>query len=89
MSEFVPVSTIEDLETLDPLEIRDGYWSGFEGDGEPGNNHSRSFWHGWRNGAMDKGMLAHDASAINLARAVIAAMRSGRLNIFGSFEVTE
>lgn len=75
MSEFKPVSTLEDLATLDTEEILEGYRSGADGDPEPGNNRSRSFWHGWRNGAMDAGALAHDQASHDLAALYIADMR--------------
>ncbi len=72
MPEYQPVSTIEDLANLDQAEVNTGYWSGRAGDPEPSHNLvSRSFWHGWRNGAMDAGHLPHDAAASALARAYL------------------
>lgn len=76
MSEFIPVRTVSDLETLDQNEIVLGYWSGFEGDSEPGNNHSRSFWHGWRNGASDKRFREIDADQRALAREIVSRQRA-------------
>lgn len=73
MSEFVPVTTIEDLDSLDALEVLDGYRDGFHGEPEPGNNRSRSFWHGWRNGAVDGGHREIDAAQAALARLVVAS----------------
>lgn len=71
MGEFQPVRTVADLETLDAEEIRDGYWDGFKGEPEPGNNRSRSYWHGWRNGAVDGGHRAKDEAQAELAREVL------------------
>lgn len=72
MSEFKPVETVADLEMLDPEEIRDGYWSGWDGDPEPGNNRSRAFWHGWRNGARDKGRIPQDDAMTRLVHEVVS-----------------
>ncbi len=55
MTEFAPVRTFADLQTLDGDEVVDGYRDGFRGEPEPGNNRTRSYWHGWRNGAVDRG----------------------------------
>lgn len=47
-----PVATRADLETLDSGDIVEGYLDGLNN--EPcGDNRSRSFWHGWRNGMVD------------------------------------
>lgn len=48
-----PVRTVEDLNTLDEAEIIEGYRDGREDAPEPGDNRSRSYWHGWRNGMVD------------------------------------
>jgi hypothetical protein len=54
-SNFTPVATMSDLATLDRDEVLRG-WGEFEiGDPEPGPNHSRSYWHGWRCAAMMTG----------------------------------
>jgi len=70
MSEFKPVTTAAELETLDEAEIVEGYFDGAAGWPEPGNNRSRSYWHGWRNGAADKGHRPTDAAQMALAREV-------------------
>lgn len=54
MSEFNPVRTKADLETLDDDEIVAGYMSGLKLEPAPGSDKSRSFWHGWRNGISDR-----------------------------------
>lgn len=72
MAEYQPVTTMEDLDTLDEAEVMAGYWSGRAGDPEPSHNLvTRSRWHGWRNGAMDGGHIPHDAAAQALASAYI------------------
>ncbi len=50
---FEPVRTLEDLDSLDLDEIVAGYRSYEAGDPEPGPNRGRAFWHGWRNGRED------------------------------------
>lgn len=76
MSEFPPVETLEDLATLDMDEVREGYADGFNGWPEPGNNRSRSYWHGWRNGAVDGGHREKDAAQSALANAYSEYQRS-------------
>ena len=70
MPEYLPVTTLEDLDALDMDEVTEGYRFGYAGNPEP-NHHavSRSFWHGWRNGSMDAGHLPHDAACRELAAA--------------------
>jgi hypothetical protein len=72
MREFVPVTTLADLATLDDAEVLEGYRDGFAGDPEPGNNRSRSYWHGWRNGALDGGHRQKDAAQAELARVYLS-----------------
>lgn len=73
MAEFAPVTTLDDLATLDEAEMLEGYWDGFKGAPEPGNNRSRSYWHGWRNGAVDGRHRQGDAAQAELARAVVGS----------------
>lgn len=68
MSEFAPVRTIADLDTLDLAEMREGYWDGYHGEPEPGNNRTRSYWHGWGNGAVDSGRREKTWDQAELAR---------------------
>ena len=49
----LPVTTLEELDELDEAEMIDGYISAERGDPEPGDNHSRSYHHGWRTRMMD------------------------------------
>lgn len=77
----LPIIKAAQLDALDEKEMVDGYLSGIHGDDEPGNNHSYSYWHGWRNGHADKfgkpddaqRELAHDVvrSGYNLAPKIL------------------
>lgn len=71
MSEFQPVSSKSELLLLDDEDVLLGYRSGLRGDSEPGSAHSRSFWHGWRNGRADSGGAEIDAAQRSLARDVV------------------
>lgn len=54
-----PVISLMDLARLDESEQREGYQDGCEG--LPcGDNRSRSYWHGWRQGARDGGHRNRD-----------------------------
>lgn len=68
MSEFEPVRTVVELNMLDQDEITEGYRDGRDGEPEPGNNRSRSYWHGWRNGAADGRHRENDDAQRELAR---------------------
>lgn len=59
----IPVSTLAELDTLDDDEIVEGYRDGRAGEPEPGDNRSKSYWHGWRNGARDGGYTDPDGDA--------------------------
>lgn len=65
--EYFPVSTISELETLDEDEIVEGYFDGLENAPKPNGNRSKSYYHGWRNGMMDRGNIQIDNSARKLA----------------------
>jgi hypothetical protein len=54
LSERTKVRTVADLATLDEAEMLEGYLDGFAREREPGDNRSRSYWHGWRNGHTDR-----------------------------------
>lgn len=57
---FAPVTTLEDLDSLDDAEVLEGYASAERGDPEPGENRGRAFWHGWRCRMIDFGELKAD-----------------------------
>lgn len=61
-----PVRTWAELQTLDHAEIMEGYEDGFRGDPEPGDNRSKAYWHGWRNGHLDHVRGPPDQDAIAL-----------------------
>lgn len=66
-TERTPVTTKAEVETLDIDEMIEGYRDGFAGDGEPGDNRSKAYWHGWRNGHNDHTGTS-DPAAIALSR---------------------
>lgn len=73
MPEFLPVTTFEDLECLNGDEITDGYGAGIRGEPEPtASIFTRSYWHGWRNGARDGGHIPADLAMSQLAQSVHA-----------------
>ncbi len=77
MTGHKPVSELADLYQLDPVEMKDGYRAGLDGDGEPGDNRSRAYWHGWRNGRTDSdGGRTHppDDAQRALAKALVAML---------------
>jgi hypothetical protein len=78
-SDFTSVTTVEDIDALDEGEMIEGYWDGYDGDPEPGNNRSRAYWHGWRNGAVDGKHWQGDEAQMIFARAVVNRNR-GKLN---------
>lgn len=72
MSEFRPVSTGADLDTLSDVEVVAGFLSGVNGEPEPGNTQTRSFWHGWRVGMVRSGRCQPDAAQQSLERVLVA-----------------
>lgn len=80
MSEYQPVATMDDLKNLDSDEMVEGYRSGLSCEPEPGSAKSRSFWHGWRNGMMDRGKLPHDDAANALVREMGAKSRANGMH---------
>ncbi|MDR3620483.1 MAG: hypothetical protein P4L85_14120 [Paludisphaera borealis] len=71
MSDRIPISWARLLDELNEAELREGYQDGYDGESEPGNNRSFSYWHGWRNGAVDGGHRSGDEAQMALARDVI------------------
>ncbi len=80
MSEFTPVETAKDLESLEDDEILEGYRAGLRGAPEPGSDKSRSYWHGWRNGSSDGGHREHDSSQSKLAEELYGPARRMGMN---------
>lgn len=50
----IPAATVEEVMAFDIEEVLEGYHDGLAGDEEPGNNRSKAYWHGWRNGNGDR-----------------------------------
>lgn len=67
----IPIRTMAQLAALDTGEILEGYFAGFYGEPEPGDNRSFAYWHGWRNGTVDGGHRAKDAAQTALASEVV------------------
>jgi hypothetical protein len=65
--ERIPIRRARHLAELDQAEILEGYRDGLNSDPEPGNNRSFSYWHGWRNGAVDRGLRTIDEAQRELA----------------------
>lgn len=74
MSEFSPFKFCDSELMTD--DVVDGYRAGYRGESEPGNDKSRSFFHGWRNGRVDGGHDKIDARQTEFARAWVARMRA-------------
>lgn len=70
---------VKDLATLNSLDERDmlaGYNAGLNGDGhEPSIELNRSYWHGWRNGRMDRYKMSIDEAARALAHEYVNRKR--------------
>jgi hypothetical protein len=75
MIDRLPVTSPDELVDLVSEEVVDGYRDGLKGEPEPGENRSKSYWHGWRNGMVDGGHRPLDQEQRQLARAVL---RGGR-----------
>lgn len=73
-----PVTTLEDLESLDQAEVTKGYLDGCDNAPEPGGNRSRAYRHGWRNGMVDGGHAEKDDAQAELARVVVASWKDRR-----------
>lgn len=76
MSEFKPVSTVAELELLDQDDILAGYRAALDGAAEPGSDKSRGYWHGWRNGAADKGRIPFDQAMHSLVGEFVRRQRA-------------
>ena len=73
MRTFQPVRTAAELETLNEIDIVEGYLSAQRGDPEPGANRGKAFWHGWRNRMIDYGVIPQDDASRALVREVLKA----------------
>lgn len=71
MIKRIPIIKASQLDDLDEMEMIQGYWDGTANEPYPGNNRSFSYWHGWRNGMMDRGHMRHDSASRQLAHDVV------------------
>ena len=62
------VQDLGEAAALDDDDLLEGYRDGRAGEPEPRGNRSRSYWHGWRNGAVDGGHREKDEAQAALAR---------------------
>lgn len=69
------VPDLATLYALDDAELLEGYRDGLAGEPEPGGNRSLAYWHGWRNGAVDKGHRKIDAEQRHIARLYVGRTR--------------
>ena len=69
------VSTVKQLETLNEVEVLEGYLSA--ADIVPWDK-SASFVHGWRNRQMDRGAMPHTNESRMLAREWLAAKQRAK-----------
>lgn len=59
------VRSVSDYRSLDEAEVLIGYMDGMAGiSGVQGM--TRSYWHGWRNGAVDAGFIEPDDAQLEL-----------------------
>ena len=72
---FEPVRALWDLDALDDDEIVAGYREFSKDDPWPGVNRGRAYWHGWRNAAIDVGLIEKDDAAAQLAHEWMARQR--------------
>lgn len=75
MNNRIPLTKARQLDELDESEMLEGYWDGYAGESEPGDNRSFSFWHGWRNGAVDGKHRESDNAQILLAHDCVESRR--------------
>jgi hypothetical protein len=59
------VRSVADYHTLDEAEVLIGYMDGAAGL-TGARNMTRSYWHGWRNGAVDAGFVDPDEAQLEL-----------------------
>lgn len=75
MDKFTPITTLEQLNQLNEMEVIEGYWEGKNKEPEPGGNRGLSCWHGWRNGMMDGKHMPIDEAARKLVKAIVDGKR--------------
>ena len=75
-----PISTLEEWDAIDSTECTAGYMSYEADDPEPGDNHTRSYHHGWRMARFDRSSGRHPEydDHMRLVRAVMDRDRIAR-----------
>ena len=63
---FEAVRTVADFRCLDEGEVLIGYMDGVQGLSFARTSMNQSYWHGWRNGAVDGGFIAADEAQVEL-----------------------
>lgn len=71
ISAHAPITTLDEVDALDPDKVVAGYAGAERGDPEPGDNHSRAYHHGWRTRMMDFGELPIPPEHRELVRALL------------------
>lgn len=71
---FEVVRSVTDFRSLDEAEILIGYMDGMAGL-VGAEDMTRSYWHGWRNGALDAGFIEPDEAQLQI-EAEFAALAS-------------
>lgn len=71
-----PIKDAADLAELNEADLLEGYRDGRAGEPEPKGNRSKSYWHGWRNGAVDGGHREIDAAGRALVRSYLDAQNA-------------
>lgn len=65
---FLAVRTVAECRRLDESDVMLGYLDGFQGNSISSQSISRSYWHGWRNGAVDGGFIPPDEAQVELEK---------------------
>jgi hypothetical protein len=75
---FFPVIQLSDLLALDSGDVAQGYRDGWVDNDEPGHNHGRAYWHGWRCAQMDRGRMPIPETHRQLTAEYVAHMKRER-----------
>jgi hypothetical protein len=78
MSAHAPITTLAEWDALDISEVVAGHVGAEKGDPEPGENHTRSYHHGWRTRMMDLGEIPCPPEHDRLIRGVMDRNRIAR-----------
>lgn len=70
-----PVTTLEELAALDQDLMVVGYYAGLSNEPDY-SQQDKAYWHGFLNGQVDKGFIKSSPDQQQLARVVVADLRS-------------